>query len=235
MCLTVVCLTVAWLTRKTNHMHPCELIYSIGAGGIRYGETSGICRITGNQSTGLPFANWVKGTFTDHAYLKPGTIISNEALFCFDEQSEILRLKTSREKLQRFRTYSHLVDAAGNWHCLTKADKELTYKLICGSATLVCLTDSGQKHLLFKHRPGLWQLDDVFVLPDIETLRYLHGKMMGLLAMGFSQAEVISGNYLQYRIAAAGMQNWKPVEDILKKYRGTQFFTFTTWLLFTKK
>jgi len=214
-------------------MHPCELIYSAGANGKIYGNTPGICRITGKLSTGLPFTKWVKDTFTDHAFLRPGDIISNEALFCFDEQSELIQHKTNREKPQRFRTYSHLVDASGNWHCLTKADKELTYRLIYEGASLVCLTDSGQKHLLFKHRLGMWQLDDIFVLPDIETLIFLHEKMMFLLLQGFSQTEVISGNYLQYRILKCGFDLWKPTENILKKYRGTQFFAFTSWLLYS--
>jgi len=216
-------------------MHPCERVYSIGAQGKIYGNTPGKCRITGKQSTGLPFLKWVKDTFTDHAWLFPGDIISNEALFCFDEQSEILMRKTNREKPQRFRTYSHIIDASGNWHCLTKADKELIYKLITEGASLVCLTDSGQKHLLFKHHTGMWQLDDIFILPDIETFRFLHAKMMFLLNKGFSQAEVISGKYLQYRILKCGIDTWKPVEDILKSYRGTQFFTFTSWLLYTIK
>ena len=216
-------------------LHPCELIYFAGANGKKYGNDPGTCRITGKISTGLNFSKWVKDTFTDHAFLQPGEIISNEALFCFDEQSELIQQKTCREKPQRFRTYSHLIDASGNWHCLTKADKELAYRLICDSASLVCLTDSGQKHLLFKHRPGMWQLDDLFILPDIDTLNFLHKKMMFLLYHGFSQAEIISGNYIQYRIIKCGIDVWKPIEEILKKYRGTQFFAFTTWLLYTPK
>lgn len=216
-------------------MHPCEIIYHAGANGTVYGTTPGTCRITGKKSTGLPFSQWVKSTFNDHAFLMPGDIISNEALFCFDEKSELLRKKTKRDKPQRFRTYSHLIDAKGNWHCLTKSDKKLTYKLITEGATLVCLTDSGQKHLLFKHRPGFWQLDDLFVLPDTETLTLLHQKMMKLQELGFSQREIITGHYLQYRIQQAGLQQWKTIEDILKQYRATSIFNFTAWLLYTIK
>lgn len=220
---------------QDNEMHPCQRIYEAGSNKLIYGNTQGICRILGINSIGIPFKKWVKDTFTDHAWLKPGDIVSNEALFCFDDQSKIIQEKTGREKHQKFRNYSHLIDAEGGWHCLTKANKELMYKLICDGASLVCLTDSGQKHLLFKHRPGMWQLDDIFVLPDIETLRYLHEKMMFLCSIGFSQTEIISGNYLQYRIINAGLQVWQEIEDVLKKHRGTQFFTFTTWLLYTPK
>lgn len=216
-------------------MHPCEIIYRAGAGGKTYGTIPGTCRITGLQSTGLLFHKWVKDTFTDHAWLRPGEIISNEALFCFDEQSEIIQKKTGREKLQRFRTYSHVTDNNGNWHCLTKSDKQLIVQLITEGAGLVCLTDSGQKHLLFKHRPGMWQLDDIFVMPDITLFARLHGLMMQMLDMGFSQNEIITGHYLQYRVLQCGIENWKPLEDTLKPYRGNSFFTFTTWLLFTKK
>lgn len=216
-------------------MHPCEKIYHAGANGKIYGDTPGICRITGKPATGVPFIKWVRKTFTDQAFLFPGEIISNEALFCFDESSEIVMKRTGREKPQRFRTYSHIIDKTGRWHCLTKADKKLIFELIVDRAELVCLTDSGQKHLLFKHRPGMWQLDEQFILPDLETFRFLHGKMCRLLELGFSQTEVITGNYLQYRIAKAGIEAWKTLEDTIKPYRGISLFNFTSWLLFITK
>jgi len=215
--------------------HPCEIIYHAGGEGKIYGNTPGICRITGKQASGLPFSKWVKPTFTDQAWLLPGDIISNEALFCFDEQSEIVQRKTGRDKLQRFRTYSHIIDRSGNWHCFTKADKETIFSMICNGAVLVCLTDSGQKHILFKHMRGMWQLDDIFIMPDIELLKFLHAEMFKLLKLGFSQKEIITGNYMQYRIQNAGLDVWKNTESVLKKYRGSQFFTFTSWLLFTTK
>ena len=68
--------------------HPTQTIYAIGGNNKQYGNTEGVCRITGQNSVGIKFEKWVKDTFTDHAYLKPGTIISNEAAFCFDEASE---------------------------------------------------------------------------------------------------------------------------------------------------
>jgi hypothetical protein len=59
--------------------------------------------------------------------------------------------------------------------------------------------------------------------------------MCALLDLGFSQAEVISGNYLQYRILRAGLPVWKQLEDSIKNYRGIPLFNFASWLLFTKK
>jgi hypothetical protein len=211
--------------------HPCITIYNIGASGKIYGNETGICRITGEQSAGLNFSKWVRDTFTDHASLKPGTIISNEALFCFDEASEIVQYKSGKDKLQRFRTYSHIV-CNGVWYCLTKADKKQIYELICSGAELVCLSDSGQKHILFKHKPGMWQLDDIFIVPDIELLQMLHSQMCRLMRLGFSQGEIVSGNYISNRIMKAGMKKWKELDDPLKTYRGTRMMEFAAWMLF---
>lgn len=220
---------------ETYTSHPCCRIYQIGAAGKIYDNVPGTCRITGQQSTGMPFKKWVRDTFTDIGSLRPGDIISNEAMFCFEEASELIMRRTGKEKPQRFRTYSHLIDAAGEWHCCTKADKRRIFKMIVEGATLVCLTDSGQKHLLFKHRPGMWQLDDTYIIPDIVRFIDLHTRMCALLELGFSQTEVITGQYLQYRIMQVGIDAWKAIEDTLKPDRGTQFFNFTAWLLFTNK
>lgn len=213
-------------------MHACDTIYSLSQRPI-YGEVEGICRITGRAGKGIPFERWVKETFTDHAYLKPGDIISNEALLCFDESSLEIQQKTGRDKPQRFRTYSHFV-ADGSWYCLTKADKQRMVALL-PTASLVCITDTGQRHILFKHKDGMWQLDEMFVRPDIETFTFLHSSMMALLALGFSQEEIRSGNYSQVRIAKAGVDSWRELETKLRPYRGTQIFTFTSWLMYTIK
>lgn len=213
-------------------MNACDTIYSLSQRPI-YGEVEGICRITGRAGKGIPFERWVKETFTDHAYLKPGDIISNEALLCFDESSLEIQQKTGRDKPQRFRTYSHFV-ADGSWYCLTKADKQRMIALL-PTASLVCITDTGQRHILFKHKDGMWQLDEMFVRPDIETFTFLHSSMMALLALGFSQEEIRSGNYSQGRIAKAGVDSWRELETKLRPYRGTQIFTFTSWLMYTIK
>lgn len=217
---------------QNETLHPCELMYNIGARNTIYGSIPGTCRITGKQSSGLPFNKWVKDTFTDQAFLKPGTIISNQALFCFDEKSEILQQLTGREKLQRFRTYSHIIHR-GQWHICTKANKKKIFDLIVDGAEIVCLTDSGQKHVFFKHKPGMWQLDDSFIIPDIPEFTRLHSLMCDLLRMEFSQGEVITGQYLQYRILKAGLKPWKTIEDQIAPQRGSQLFNFASWLLFT--
>lgn len=215
----------------TSILHPCEIIYSLGSNGLKYGSDKGICRVTGKEMDGVLFDKWVRYTFTDLASLKPGTIISNEALFCFDEASEIIQKKTGKEKLQRFRTYSHII-CNGEWYCFTKADKKKIYELICAGAELVCLTDSGQKHVLFKHKHGMWQLDEMFIIPDIGLLKFLHSQMCELMKLGFSQTEILTGNYIFNRVLKAGLHTWKEFDDPIRKYRGSQMIEFAGWMLF---
>lgn len=212
-------------------MHICKRIHQIGGENIKYGDTEGICRITGEKGIGVPFNKWVKKTFNDWAYLKPGDIISNEAMFCFDEKSEIIQRKTGREKLQRFRTYSHIIHK-GNWYCVTKADKRKIAEFIISGAELVCLTETGQKHILFKHRDGFWQLDELYIKPDTKLFKLLHGNMCELLNLKFSQKEIITGAYISARIVKAGVENWKKHEEIIKHHRGSGFFDFVSFLLY---
>lgn len=215
-------------------LHPCEIIYRIGGNNIIYGNQLGVCRITGKNAKGIFFNKWVKNTFNDHSFLRPGDIISNEALFCFDEKSKILQQKTGREKLQRFRTYSHII-YKGEWYCLTKSDKKRIFEFIVSGAEIICLTDTGQKHIFFKHKPGMWQLDDIFLMPDIPTFKILHSKMCTLLDMGFSQTEVITGNYQNYKLLKIDIKKWRDIESFISGSRGNSLFTFTSWLLFTSQ
>lgn len=212
-------------------MHPCDIVYRLSGSGIVYGETPGVCRITGNQSEGVPFENWVKDTFNDYAFLRPGDIISNESLFCFDEQSDFLMRKTGRDKPQRFRTYSHIVKG-NDWYCLTKADKQQIFELIVSGAEIVSLTDTGQKHVFFKHKIGFWQLDDLYIVPNIPAFHKCHGLCCDLLRCGFSQGEIIENSYKFNRIELAGLDRWKSLESELKAFRGSGIFKLATWMLF---
>lgn len=217
-------------------LHPCEIVYAAAGMQPKTNGTKGTCVVTGRQTYGLLFSKWVSDKFNDYNHLKPGTIISHEALFTFDEKSSLLMEKTGRDKLQRFRTYSHIITAAGEWHVLTKANKAFIYNLIATTPLqIVSLTDTGQKHLFFKHRIGFWQLDEYHIVPDVETFTKLHGIMMQLLALGFSQTEVHSGNYYPARILKAGIENWQLLENQLKPLRGQPIFDFTAWLMFTDK
>ena len=83
-------------------MDVCKKIYQIGAENKIYGTEKGICRITGNEGIGVNFEKWVRDTFNDHDRLFPGTIISNEAMFCFDESSEIVQKKDRKRQTSAF-------------------------------------------------------------------------------------------------------------------------------------
>lgn len=200
------------------------------------GHIEGICRITGEQSTGLLFGKWVRDTFTNYDCLKEGTIISNEALFCFDESSVLLQKKTGRDKPQRFRTYSHIITKSGEWYALTKADKSKIVDLILsGTVKILCLTDSGQKHIFFKHKAGFWQLDEVFIEPNISDFAFLHTEMQRMIALGFGQEQVKTGNYYQSQILKVGISAWQEIESKLKPRRGEPIFDLAAWLMFTNK
>lgn len=81
----------------------------------------------------------------------------------------------------------------------------------------------------------MWQLEEMHVMPDVELLQFLHCRFGQLLDIGFSQTEIISGNYISYRVMKAGLQNWKPIEDDIKKYRNSAFFNFVSWIMYTDK
>ncbi len=212
-------------------LHVCEKVYALSGTKIIYGDVSGTCRITGKKSKGLFFNKWVRPTFNDWDALHPGDIISNEALFCFDERSAIVQKKAGKDKLQRFRTYSHIIHE-DKWHCMTKANKKEITELIISGAEIVCLTETGQKHIFFKHKQGFWQLDELFVKPNIKLFKFLHNNMCKLLKLKFSQTEIITGKYLSSRIIKAGVNTWKELEYLIKPYRGSGFFDFVTFLLY---
>ena len=104
--------------------------------------------------------------------------------------------------------------------------------MIIDGAEIVSINDSGQKHIFFKHKPGLWQLDDMYVVPDIKRLKYIHLTMCNLMRLGFSQEEIKTGTYKLNRIQLIGMQSWRLLENELKKYRYTRIFYFASWMLF---
>jgi hypothetical protein len=213
-------------------MSNIEIVFE--AAGVEYnvGNEKGVCRFLGKEAVGLNFSKWVRDTFTDLGYLKSGTIVSNEALFTFDEASEIVRGKSGKEKPQRFRTYSHIVTQNNEWLCVTKADKELIYNEILKSPKVLCLTDTGQKHIFFKGRFGFWQLDELFIVPDVEAFRQIHSDCMTLIEHGFSQGEIKSGTYNQKKILEIGLKKYLELEGKISEKRGTPMFILATWLLF---
>lgn len=209
--------------------HPCITIYNLSNQPV-YGNEEGICRITGIQSKGIKFSRWVRDTFTDFHNLKPGTIISNEAIFSFEEQSEYLQHLTGKDKPQRFRNYTHIV-LKNKWHIKSKAEKEDILKLIIQLPEICVIAESGQRHLLFKHKPGTWQLEDTFIQPNVHLFAKIQSRIHAL-SETFSNDEIQSGQYLQHRILKFGFKNWQTVENTLKQYRGQSMFDLA--LFFSK-
>ncbi len=208
-------------------------IYLISGSPI-FGEIEGVCRVTGKKSKGLSFKEWVKKTFTDYSYLYQGEIISNEALFSFLELSEIIQKKVGKEKPQNFRTYSHIV-YKNEWLCFTKANKKEIVEILKNNPEFVCLTSTGQKHLAFKNKEGFWQLDEIFVVPDIMLFTEIHEFMIEMLKFGYNQKEIITGIYKAKTIKKIGIFNHLKKENYLSKHRGKPMFDFCAFLMYSTK
>lgn len=202
-----------------------------------YGTTPGTCRITGHPAVGIPFAKWVPDTFTDYPFLRPGEIVSNQAAYFFAESNQHLQTILGKDKPQKVRSYSVLMHG-GKVHFCTKADKKRMYEMICDGAELVCLAESGQKHILFKHRVGFWQIENINnITPNIALLQRLMKAAHALIALGFTQTECISGQYATYKFskhpnpmqAIAEMQEY---EAVLSAHRGSAFFDFFSFILY---
>lgn len=201
--------------------HPCEIIYDQSDKPV-YGDTPGICKVTGKQGMGIAFDKWVKDTFTDLGNLLPGTIVSNEALFTFEEASVFLQHLTGKDKPQRFRNYSHFI-VDEKWYILDKGKKAEMFNLLLQQPEVCVISDSGQKHLLFKSRAGLWQFEDSFIRPDVERLKAIH-KTVSQLAVAFSVQEIETGQYLQSRVYKYSVSAWRRQEESIREERGSAMF-----------
>lgn len=196
-----------------------------------FGNTEGICCITGKQGVGVKFEDWVPDTFTDYAYLKKGDIICNEAAFFFAQKNEYLQKMLRKGVVQTVRNYSVIVHN-DTVHFCTKADKKKMYELICNGAEIVCLAESGQKHILFKHRIGFWQLENVNnIVPNVNTLQTLMQAGQTLLSLGFTQTECITGQYRYKLQHTHEFETWQQAEKTLAQYRGTMYFKMFAFLL----
>jgi len=212
-------------------LHPCEVIYELSDKPI-YGEVHGVCRIIGKESRGIPFEQWVGENFTDFGYLYPGDIISNAAYFCFTDQNDFLRRKLGRTEITRFRNYSHFV-VNGEWYALTKAEKEKMNELLHSNPLIAVISDSGQKHLLFKYRYGYWQFENHFIPKNIELLDALMSNMQMLMQAGITKAEILTGLYSQNKADAISLiEKFENEFGILRK---SKIFDFSLWLCSTKK
>ena len=196
-----------------------------------------ICKVCGKAGDGIQFADWVRPTFTDHDKLVAGEIICHRCRFLFEERSELLAQRTSKDKPQRMRNYSHFV-VDGAWIPLSKGNKCRMKDLLLGEPfpELACIAESGQKHLLFR---AVWNPPDatrgyvqfeeqsVAIFPPL--LRHTLEVIESLYTV-FNKTEIGTGHYSQYRIKQFGYVQFHFCETQLKTQRQTVLFKLALFL-----
>jgi len=177
----------------------------------------------------VPYREFVKVTFTDHDKARQwqSDWVCPACAFCADERSALLQARLGKDKPQCMRNYSHFV-VAGEWYPLSKAEKKRMVALL-PEAALAVIADSGQKHLLFRAQPGLWQFEEQRVVPDMARLESLLAAMCSLLTL-FSKHEIETGDYLAHRIVKFGLSSWRVLEGSLRPWRGSSLFALALFL-----
>jgi hypothetical protein len=198
----------------------CQIIWEAAGAPPLEGSKDGACRTCGARAVGMEFDTWVRSTFTDWDKLTGGEIICHACQFCFTDRNEQLTAITGKDKLQRMRNYSHFV-SGGKWFPLSKGDKAVMRQLLMESPEVAVIAESGQKHLIFRARPGWWQFEDNCLLPFPGELQALLEVVDRLYAGGFAKAEIESGRYAQQRILQFGFEEWCELEARIRAKRGS--------------
>lgn len=171
-------------------------------------------------------------TFMDHdkarAPLSPH--ICQACAFSMQERSTTLAKRVGKDKPQLMRNYSHIV-LHGVWYPLSKAQKTETYALLLQLPEVAVIAVSGQKHLLFRARPGLWQVEEQAVPPDVATLQAIMEHVQALYDAGFGKSEMQSGDYLPYRLFRCDLDAWHAHETALRRWRGSALFELAIYLV----
>ena len=103
-------------------MTATQLIHAAAGSPPYPADVAGHCRLCGAEGSGLPFAEWVKPTFTNWDLLRPGTIVCTACQFCTEHTSALLQARTGKDKPQRMVNYSHFV-VGSEWLPLHKGQK----------------------------------------------------------------------------------------------------------------
>lgn len=216
--------------------HICEVIYEMCGGAYIVGAHEGICVITGKKAKGELFNEWASSRFTDYASLKAGTIISNEAAQCFDEQSEVIQQKVGAQVPQRFRNYSHIITVDGEWFCLSKSEKETMLQILLDERDrYACITTSGQKHILFKTTSSAWNFDGRQVSKNSCLLKYLNDNFLKMMSIGVNKSSIEVGRYLMKNLSKPEIHQIVEAENNIKPHRGTAIFDLSLYLTQLKK
>ena len=182
----------------------------------------GECWLCGGDlaGAGVPWARWIKPTFTDHdkaarpdcSYLCAGCV------FAAEERSAALQARLGRDKPASMRNYSHFV-VAGAWEPLSKGDKRRMRELL-PRAELAVIAVSGQKHLVCRAMPGWWQFEEHTMWRDWPELEARLGVVEALYET-FSKAEIDRGDYAMHRIARFGLGRFRELEAQVRRWRGS--------------
>ena len=196
-----------------------------------------ICRICGEVGHGVPFADWVRPTFTDHDKLQIGDIICHRCRWLFEERSELLAQRVGKDKPQRMRNYSHFV-VDGRWIPLSKGNKPHMKDLLLGKPfpELACIADSGQKHIFFRAKwnpsgseAGYVQFEEQSIFIERSALAWLLERIEKLYVT-FNKAEIGTGDYSQYRILKFGLGTWRAYEHSIAYMRDSVLFKLALFL-----
>lgn len=207
-----------------------HLIYrAAGEPEIAHEGVAGVCRACGAEGVGTPFGRWVRPTFNDHDKMLPGEIVCAACLFCFDEVSPLLTRMTGRDKMQRMRNYSHFV-MDGRWIPLTKGEKRRMVELLRQEPEAAVIAVSGQKHIIFRARPGWWQIEEHGTLPFPDVLWPLMETVEALYNGGFGKGEIETGRYASHRMMKFGAGAFIELEARLRPHRGTLPLEFALFL-----
>jgi hypothetical protein len=197
-----------------------EIIWRAAGSPKGAGAQSGTCRTCGSNGAGLLFAGWVRTTFTDWDKLTVGEIICHACQFCFEDANPILDARIGKPR-QRMRNYSHFV-RSGEWYPLSKGDKPQMRDLLLDHGTEVSvIAESGQKHIIFRARPGWWQFEES-ALPPFPDALTAQLAVVEKLYRAFSKSEIETGRYNQKRILDFGLHKWVALEEQIKPLRGTR-------------
>lgn len=223
---------------------PTQLLYAAaGAPPVPGAETtdSARCWLCGGalDGSGVPRRQAVKATFTDHdcARAPESGAFCAACAWIMAERNDALTARTSKDKPQRGRNYSHFVKA-GAWYPLSKAQKGDMRTLLLEPPflELAVIADSGQKHLVFKARanpPGAaagwvqFEEQTLWIEPAqlAETL-----ELVEALYVAFSKEEIATGAYNHRRVLDFGLEQWRALETEIRPLRKRALFNLALFL-----
>jgi hypothetical protein len=189
------------------------------------------CRLCGAETAaGVSWQAWVKPTFCDHDKLHPGAAICAACLFCVDDHNTVLQCRTGRDKPQRMRNYSHVVDRDGTWTPFMKNEKRAIAAALLADPCAAVISLSGQKHLLFRARPGWWQIEEQAMRPELALLGHLLPHVEALYTDGATKSEIASGHYQAWTLQRLGLAAWRQSDRPIAARRGTLVCQLAIWL-----